>query len=224
MKIISIFLLVFAVMLCVPYLTFGQENRWEFLSVDVNGVRLYLDKSSRKTIGNRVRIWDKRVFKDGSYRIDLTEWKCSEKKYFLVDMTIYSERGSFIGKYKGTDWVYVIPESGSEAMHKAVCITYSNKSSKPESSSKKIAEIIVEKVNIRSEPNTDSRIIRQAKTGERFVLAEEESSNGWYQIILPQTNEVAWIYGNNIKLVNAVNKPNVRNQEMKRQIKRQKSN
>jgi hypothetical protein len=224
MKIISILLIVFAVMLCIPCLTFAQQNRWEFISVDVNGVRLYLDKNSRKTIGNRVRIWDKRVFRDGSYRIDLTEWKCSEKKYFLVDMTIYSETGSFIGKYKGTDWVYVIPESGSEAMHKAVCITYSKKSSKPESSSKKMAEIIVEKANIRAEPNIDSRVIRQAKTGEQFDLVEEESSNGWYQVILPQTNEVAWIHGNNIKLVEVSNKLNTKKQKVKQQTKRKNSN
>ncbi|MET0752745.1 MAG: SH3 domain-containing protein, partial [Pyrinomonadaceae bacterium] len=224
MKIISVLLLVFAVMLCLPCLAFAQDNRWELLSVDVNGGRLYLDKSSSKIIGSRVRIWDKRVFRDGSYRITLTEWKCSEKKYFLVDVTLYNEAGSAVGKDKGKDWAFVIPESGSEAMYKAVCTTSSEKKSKTESTSKKMAEIIVEKANIRNEPNINSQVIQQVRTGERFILAEEEPSGGWYQIILAGTNETAWIHGNNIKLVEVSNKSNIKKQKANRKIKKQKSN
>ncbi len=211
-------------MLCLSCLTFAQENRWELLSVDVNGGRLYLDKSSRKTIGNRVRIWDKRVFRDGSYRITLTEWKCSEKKYFLVDVSLYNETGSAIGKDKGTDWAFVVPESVSEAMYKAVCLTSAEKKSKTKSTSKKIAEIIVKKANIRAEPNINSQIIQQATTGERFILVKEEPSSGWYQITLAGTNETAWIYGNNIKLVEVSNKPNTKKQKVKQQTKRKNSN
>jgi hypothetical protein len=224
MRIISFSLLLYGFTICLYSSAFAQDNRWVFIDVDVNGSRFYLDKNSRTTIGDRVRVWDRSVYSDGSYRINLSEWQCSQKRFFFVDVSIYSETGSFIRKDKGTGWINVVPDAISESMYEAVCSNSSEKKNKTISSSKKIAEIIVEKANIRTEPNTDSRVIRQAKTGERFVLAEEESSNGWYQIILSQTNELAWIHGSNIKLVDAVNKSNVKNPKMRRQIKRQKSN
>ncbi|MGC2236182.1 MAG: SH3 domain-containing protein [Pyrinomonadaceae bacterium] len=224
MKITSVLLLVFTLMLSIPYLTFAQQNRWVLISEDADDTLFYLDKSSRQSTENTIRVWTKNIYRDGSYRLSLVDWRCREKKYFFVEVATYNPAGSFVQKENGMDWINVVPDSISEAMYKAVCLTSSKKNSKTESTSKKIAEIIVVKANIRIEPNLNSQVIQQATTGERFILAEAEPSGGWYRVILAGMNETAWIHGNNIKLVEVFSKTNIKKQKANRKIKKQKSN
>ncbi|MGC2234682.1 MAG: SH3 domain-containing protein [Pyrinomonadaceae bacterium] len=194
-----------------------QKNRWVFITRNSDGTLFYIDKSSRQVSGDTIRVWDKNIFLNGSFRISLVEWKCSEKKYLFVEASDYSATGKFILKNTGTEWINVIPDSISEALYKAVCITSSEKSSEIVSSNKKMAEIIVRKANVRTEPNINSSIVQQASLGKRFSLADDQSTNGWYQIILAGTNKTAWIYGNNIKFVEIANKSNTKKQKVKRQ-------
>jgi hypothetical protein len=224
MKFISYLSFASAITILICYSALAQQSRWAYVGEDASGALFYLDKTSQQSVGNIIKVWDKIVYKDGSYRISQTNWKCSEKKFFIVDVTIYSPTSSFIGKDKTNTWLSVVPDSISEVMHREVCGAYSGKSIAKVSSSKKIAEVIVEKANVRTKPNTNSRVIKQASFGERFNLADEESSDGWYQITIARTNEKAWIHGNNIKLVKATNKSNTKKQKVKQQNNRKKSN
>jgi hypothetical protein len=182
-------------------LALAQQNRWVFVGEDANNSLFYFDKTSRQPIGNIVKVWDKIIYPDGSYRISQTQWKCSEKKYFITDVSIYSPTGDFIGKDKATTWLNVVPDSINEVMYKAVCVDSSDKNFDRTSLSKKMAEIITERANVRAEPNINSRIIGKVKSGDRFTLADENSTKGWYQIIIPDTNKVGWVHGNTIKLI-----------------------
>jgi hypothetical protein len=209
-------LLIITILRCSTVLA-QQESRWVLIGQNTDGTSFYLDKTSRQIIGNKIRVWDKNIFQDGSYQIGLVEWQCKEKKYFLVDLTLYTPTGSFIRKEKGMGWLNVVPDAVSEVMYKAVCGTFSENNSKTKSSSKKMVQIIVRKANLRASPSTNSGIVQQANLGEKFSLVDEEPTNGWYQIIIARTNEIAWIHGNNIKLAEATNKSNSKKQKKKRQ-------
>lgn len=203
MKTISFLLLLFGITFCVCFPAFAQDKRWTFVGEDMDGNSFFIDKTSRKVSGNRVRAWEKGILRNGSYRINLTEWKCDEEMYFPIDSTVYSPGGSFIKKEKGTEWVLVVPGAINEAMYKFACGDLPKNSSKNTSSAgKMMVEIIVDKANLRDAPSRNSRIIREVSIGERFTLVSKELvSYFWYQIILPGTNETAWIHYSTIKLV-----------------------
>lgn len=183
-----------------------QEKRWNYISKTSDGTLFYIDETSRQMSGKNIRIWNKSIFWNGSFRLNLVEWNCKEAKYLFVEASFYSQTGKFLRIEKGSEWINVIPDSISETLHKAVCKKSPEKDLKTKSSSRKIAQIIVKKANLRDAPKLNSVILRQADINEQFSLADELPTNGWYQIILSGTTETAWIHGNNIKLVKAVEK------------------
>jgi uncharacterized protein YgiM (DUF1202 family) len=205
MKIIFYLLFLLSILMTASYPTFAQQNRWVYVGEDTSGALFYLNKTSRQSIGKTIKVWDKIVYRDNSYRINQTEWKCKEKQFAIVDITIYSPNNEFISKDKPTPWLNVVPDSISEIMHKAVCGNLSDNNSEKTSLSKKMAEIIVEKANVRTNPDINSTIIRKVKSGERFALADENPADGWYQIIISGTN-TGWIHGSTIKLVEITDK------------------
>lgn len=218
MKLTFYILLLFNITVFVCFSVFAQqENRWTFINKSSDGTLFYFDKNSRQMSGKNIRIWNKSIFRNGSFRLDLVEWNCKEEKYLFVEASFYSPTGKFLRIEKGTEWMNVIPDSVSEAMYKAVCEESLEKSSKTKSSSRKIAQIIVKEANLRVEPNLNSGIVQQANLSERFLLTDEQPINGWYQIIIAGTNETAWIHGNNIRLVEAANKSDTKKQKKKRQ-------
>jgi hypothetical protein len=204
MKIITSLLLSISILLFGSYLIFAQQNRWSYVGADVNGTRFFIDRKSINTKGSKLRIWNKSIYSDDSYRISLVEWVCADKKYFILDETIYAPNGSFAGTDKGTKWLFVTPDSISEGLYKATCVSSKQVSSRT-AASEILAQIIVTSANVRTEPDMSSRVKRKVKSGEQFILADEESVNGWYRIIISGTNNTGWIHGNNIKLVQSPN-------------------
>lgn len=204
MKIITSLLLSICILLFTCCLVFAQQNRWSYVGADVNGTRFFIDRKSINTKGSKLQIWNKSIYSDDSYRISLVEWVCTDKKYFILDETIYAPDGSFAGTDKGTKWLFVTPDSISEGLYKATCV--SSKQTSPQTSAgKMMAQIIVATANVRIEPDMNSRAIQRVKTGEQFILADEEPVNGWYRIVISGTNNIGWIHGNNIKLVQSPN-------------------
>lgn len=194
-------ILSFCFVCILPYFVFGQQNRWLFVGNDVAGTAFYLEKDSPKSIGKIIRVWTKNVYTDGSFQINQIDWDCKEKKYFVIQSSNYFSDGRLLNTLKGDVWLDVFPDALSETMYKAVCKTSLAGNYGKTSSIYKTAEIIVKKANLRAEPNAYSRVIRQAVTGERFVLVSESPEKGWYQIIDVESNETVWIYGSNIKLI-----------------------
>jgi hypothetical protein len=206
--ILSLFFLT-GFLLLADYSAFAQQNRWTYVGADVNAAQFFIDRNSLQIKGRNRRIWHKTVYSDDSYRITLVEWACAEKKFFVVEETTYNPNGSIIGKDKMTPWSYVTPESINEGLYKAICPS-STQNNIRTSTNKMMAEIIVKTANVRAEPDINSSVVRRVKIGEKFILADEESTAGWYQIILPRTNETAWVHGNTIKLIEIPNNPKVK--------------
>ena len=173
----------------------------------------YINKNSRQVSGKNIRIWNKSIFRNGSFRLDLVEWKCSEKKYFFVEASDYTSTGKFVRKNVGTEWINVVPDSISEDLHKVVCSNSPKENPKTVSVIKKMAEIVVRKANLRVAPSMSGNVVQQVKLGNKFFLADEESTNGWYQIVILGTDETAWVHGNNIKLVEVPDKLNTKNRK-----------
>lgn len=220
MKIITFLLLLFSITLCVCFPAFAQDNRWVFIADDADDTSFFIDITSRKIIGDRVRTWHKNIYKDGSYRINLAEWNCDEEKYFMLDSTVYSKSGSYIRKDKGTEWYFVVPNSVNEIIYKFACFGLpENFSIDTLSAGKTVVEVTVNKANLRSAPSRNSQIIREASIGERFPLVSNELvSYFWYQITIPGTNETAWIHRSTVKLVKLIPIPsqsNTRRQKAK---------
>src|SRR5215213_5502556 len=174
MKTITFLLLLFGLTLCVCFPAFAQRSRWVFIDTDAEGTSYFIDKTSRKVIGDKVRTWGKSVFSDGSFRVNLTEWNCAEEKYFLLDSTIYTPTSSFIEKDKGTEWRLVVPDTIGQMMYQIACGNLSKRVSKDSTSAgKMMVEIIVDKANLRDAPNINSRIIQEASIGDRFTLVNK---------------------------------------------------
>jgi hypothetical protein len=205
-------LLIITIFGCISALS-QEKDRWFFVSNNSDGTLFYIDKNSRQVSGKNIRIWNKSVFWNGSFRLDLVEWKCSEKKYFFVEASDYTSTGKFVRKNVGTEWINVVPDSISEDLHKVVCGNSPEENPKTVSMIKKMAEVIVRKANLRVAPSMSGNVVQQVKLGSKFFLADEEPTNGWYQIILSEPNESAWIHGNNIKIIEIANNSNSKKQK-----------
>jgi len=199
--------LVITVFICYP--TFAQQNRWTYVGTDADDTQFFIDRKSVEVKGKNRRVWHKTIYFDASYRIALLEWACNEKKFFVLSDIVYTPNGSFIRKEIGTKWLFVTPESINETLHQVICPS-SARNNVRTSTNKMMAEIIVKTANVRAEPDINSSVVRRVKIGEKFILADEESTNGWYQIILPRTNDTAWVHGNTIKLVEIADNPKVK--------------
>lgn len=188
---------------------FAQQDRWSYIGADVNQVEFFIDRKSIEPKGENLRAWHKTVYLDESYRISLLEWNCTEKKFFVVSETLYEPNGSPLGKDKTTEWLFVTPESINEGLYRAICNVPANNKAKP-SADKIIVQIVAKTANLRVEPNVNGSVIRTAKLGEKFILADENPTRGWYRIILPKTNNSAWIHGNTIKLIEMTVQPKMK--------------
>lgn len=191
---------------------FAQQNRWSYVGTDASGTRFFIDRNSIEIKGNRLRIWNKFFYANQTYRLSLFEWACAEKKYLILDETSYSPDGRVIGMNRAPGWLFVTPESMSETLYKAICSSSKLTLSKPTpsrtSAGETMVEITVNKANLPDAPNINSSIIKEASIGDRFTLVNKELIGYfWYQIIVPGTNETAWIHRSTIKLVENPIKP-----------------
>ena len=200
----AVFILIFyAIIILSNQPIFAQANRWQFISRNDNGSTSYLEKSNPKESGGRKQTWTKEVYSDGSYKITLVGWQCREKKFRIIESTNYAGSGEYIDREEKSPWATVIPDSVSEGYFDVVCalsrqtpIAQSNKLN-----AQRIAQVIVLNANIRELPNAGSRVVQKVEKGTRLFLANSESTNGWYQVFIHQTNETGWLYGNTMKLL-----------------------
>ena len=61
--------------------------------------------------------------KDFSYRINLWEMNCSEKKVAFLQTTTYSKNGTIIKsiKFDKITWMSIVPDTMGEDLYKALC-------------------------------------------------------------------------------------------------------
>jgi hypothetical protein len=60
--------------------------------------------------------------------------------------------------------------------------------------------VVVSKANLREEPNTSSRVIRQLQNGEIVVLISGVPTGSWYNVIHVDSSEEGWINNSTIKI------------------------
>lgn len=215
MKTISFLLLTIGLLLFTVYASFAQQNRWTYVANDVNDAEFFIDQKSVENVGKNLRVWHKTVYKDGTYRISLLEWDCTEKKFFVVDDSTFEADGRAFRRDKGNDWLLVTPESINEGLYKVVCSSSAKNNDRIAINSVKVmVQIIVKNVNVRNEPDMSSNVVRKAKLGEKFILVDENPTNGWYQIIISGTKNTGWIHGNTIKLIEISSKANLKKRRL----------
>ena len=184
----------------------AQNNRWVYIGKNVSGVEYYLDKTSVERSGGEVRLWEKKIFKDGSYQINQSRWDCSEKIVLMVSSNIYTPQGKVIGKNFGNQWERIIPESIGEAIYQVVCNADTSQTAITEAMTENV-QVISKLANIRELPSMNAAIVKKAAKGTVFRLVEAEPESGWYQIYL-DSSDTAWIHGNTIEFIFLVPKNN----------------
>ncbi len=188
---------------------FGQQsNRWQFIGTNDNGSRSYLEKSNQKQTDNKRQTWVKDVYSDGSYKITLINWQCSEKIFQAVESTNYEASGKYIDREGSSPWTTVVPDSVVENYYKAVCLSTGQQSDTQADAASEtlIAQIITKNANVREAPFANSPVVQTIEKGARLFLADAQPTGAWYQVIIPDTNATGWLHGSTIKLLTI--KPN----------------
>lgn len=200
------FALIFGFLILFNQTLTAQNNRWEYIGTNTDGIIFYIDKTTIERSGREVRLWEKSVFPDGSYQINLSRWQCSERTNILVTSNIYTPQGSLISTKKGKNWNGIIPDSIGEAIYEAVCDANPSKATATETMTDNV-QVISKLANIRELPSMNSAIVKKAVKGTVFRLVEAEPESGWYQIYL-DSSDTAWIHGNTIEFIFLVPKNN----------------
>lgn len=185
----------------------AQTNRWSYVGTNVAGAVFYLDLATIERSKNSVRLWDKTIFPDGSYQINLSQWQCDRRKSIIITSNIYEPSGNIIEIRKGGNWLDVTPNSISEAFYRRVCQAENSRSPNYEDSDE-ITEVRVKTIqaNIRNLPMMDAAVVGKVRKGERLRLVNSLSSQGWYQIYFGSDDETAWIHGNTIEIIQPAGK------------------
>ena len=207
---IACFMAYFAMALTVAVIFAGlasaQNARWTYIGTTAEGIVFYIDQTSVERSGREVRLWEKSIFPDGSYQINLSRWDCSDRTTMVISSNIYSPQGKMVGRKKGNGWDRVIPESVGEALYAAACKFEPKKSTAGKVIPANI-KVISKQANIRELPSMNAAVIMKAAAGTIFRLVETEPENGWYQIYIGD-GETAWIHGNTIEFIISVPKDN----------------
>ena len=208
---IARFIAYFAMALTVAVIFAGlasaQNARWTYIGTTADGIVVYLDKTSVKRVGREVRLWEKSIFLDGSYQINLSAWQCADKKTMVIISNIYTPQGKFDGTKNGNGWFQVVPDSIGESLYGKACKVDLTKSSTVRETTPESIKVISKQANVRELSSMNAAVIMKAGVGTIFRLVETEPENGWYQIYT-STGETAWIHGNTIEFIISVPKDN----------------
>ena len=197
-----IIFLLLGIIFIIPCLAYGQQpERWQFVGRNDNGSRSYLENSNQRRIGNKRQTWTKDIYKDSSYKITLIEWQCREKKFRILEATNYAPEGTYLGQEAGSDWSTVVPDSVSENYFKTICAAEQTASESDLPNTKKSVLVITENANVRETPFSVSPVVQTLTKGTRVILADDDPVGAYYQVFLPNSDEVGWLHGNTIKIL-----------------------
>ena len=193
----------------------AQTQRWIFIIQSLDGIDFYFDKDFEKLKSGNVRIWEKQVFKDGSFAVGLKENNCSKKIVRFTQTALYNRFGNLINVNNVTDkWLPIAPDTVGETLLDFIC-KESPTNTKTQDIQRRIkqnsnqtffAQINVRKANFRRLPSMKSKVIGQFIFGEQLPIVMKKG--GWYQVINTDTGSKGWLHGNTFKLVKVENKSN----------------
>lgn len=203
----------FAFLICLFLITFvsaaAQQSRWSYIGRAVNDSVWYLDKSFKKNKSGTVTSWEKVIFPDDSFSIEVTEWNCSERKKRMLQADNYAPSGDFLSHLGDpAQWRFVVPDSVEEKVFGIICgnsISKKRTSGREDDGNSSFAQTIKKSV-LMSEANPNRKVIRKVAVGEKLTLVSEESTGVWYRVFDPKTNSEGWLNGNHFKIVK-VSKP-----------------
>jgi hypothetical protein len=133
----------------------GNATEWIWHGGNNLGISIYYDKETVVFDGNRVKVWEKRVytstearanfvsqlakaglptegFENLSYTVSLMEFDCVKRKVASPSGTHYDDKGRILVSYrtnKESDklWDDIAPDSVGETLYKIVCTMKKNK-------------------------------------------------------------------------------------------------
>ena len=180
------------------------QTDWTFVALTSSGYIVSIDKNFIRSPSGITRVWQKLVSPDETYRITLTEWQCSKKRFRYMQEAVYDANGIVSRSDKKSVWRTFVPDSTGMLLYLNICEVSQNESSGKqniEKSDASFAQIIVRKANLMSEASSQSEIIGEVFLGEKLILVSEESVGVWYPVIDPKTKSQAWLNGNHFKIV-----------------------
>lgn len=200
----------FAILICIFLIASvsaaAQQSRWSYIGRAVNDSVWYLDKSFKKNRSGTITAWEKVIFPDDSYSIEVNEWNCSERKKRMLQADNYAPSGDFLSHLgKPVPWRFVVPDSVEEKVFGIICGNSNSKkrtSGRQDDGNSSFARTIKKSV-LMSEASANSEVIRKVAVGEKLTLVSEESTGVWYRVLDPKTNSEGWLNGNHFKIVKA---------------------
>ena len=61
--------------------------------------------------------------------------------------------------------------------------------------------VVSRTVNVKATPDKDSLTLQKGKKGDTFALSSTTKINRYYSIVLPESNDIGWVYDNRVKVV-----------------------
>lgn len=180
----------------------AQNNRWSFVGRSADGIDFYLDVTSVEKTKNIIRTWEKSIFPDGSYQINLSAWQCDRRTSSLITSRVYTPAGSLISIKNGNSWMEVTPDSIAEAFYKRVCNPSEIAGNSEEIVQMQEVRIISDQANIRQVPAMNAPVVKKVKKGTKLKLASSLTEGGWYEVYIG--DKTAWIHGNTVEFITPI--------------------
>ena len=174
----------------------NQRSEWVFIAASTIGTNYYVDSQTRVTAGDKVSVWERAVFPDGSFKQTLNRYDCRRRRYQIVQTDVYDRFGILqTSAFGGSSyWEAVAPDTIGDKTFTAACrfvINATTSNSTNTNATKhdrtgtnqnitKLVEVTTENAQLRAADNITGGVLRKLARGEQLELIKvSERANEW---------------------------------------------
>lgn len=192
LSVLRLLLIYTIIILCVANNAFSQTATWQYVTTVTGGSKLYYKKDIKVLANKNLSIWQLVIMPDKSFAVALEEWDCGNKRRVARQITFYKADATVIGTKKQPEWSEVIPGSSADYIFRRVCLP---------TPPARWAQITTTKANLRSLPDANAPVLRNAGRGEKFQIVEDIEQDGWFNVIDVTTQEDYWLHSSTFKVL-----------------------
>lgn len=217
----------------VPQSPSYKTGRWVFVAESVDRETMfYLDSTYRElSSGNKI-IWEKELFKDGTYILNYMEFDCQQIRFRATYSIAYDRLGTTTNTDTSAQrWENPVPDSIAEALFEKVCGLKKDvprirgndeyRTIEPKPEPKKDIQskddlgvdygiVTASLAKLREDADITSRSIREIAKGDIVVLLNRTQAGAWVNVIHVRSNQEGWIHSSTITVKYTKNrKPNL---------------